>query len=126
MRRVVAISVAVLLLVNVLAARARAETAAERGRSLYKLCQACHSLKEGVTLVGPSLHGLFKRHAASLDSFEYSEALYGADFVWDPPRLSKWLANPAAMFPGNKMLFAGMKDPKQIDDLITFLKEATR
>lgn len=126
MRRLVAEAVAVLLLANVLMTPAWAETSVDRGRNLYKLCQACHSLKADVTLVGPSLHGLFERRAAGVESFTYSDAFYGADFRWGPEQLAKWLANPARMIPGNKMIFAGMKDPRQIADLISFLKEATR
>lgn len=126
MRRVAATGVAVLVLANVFTTPAQSETAIERGRNLFKSCQKCHSLKAGVTIVGPSLHGLFDRPAASVDTFSYSEALYGADFVWNAERLSKWLANPAGMIPGNKMLFPGIRDPRQIADLITFLKEATR
>ena len=83
-RSVGAIALAVLLLANVLMTPARAETSVDRGRNLYKLCQACHSLKAGVTLVGPSLHGLFGRRAAGDESFTYSDAFYGADFAWSP------------------------------------------
>lgn len=126
MGKAAAVGVAVLLLTSVLATPAGSQTAADRGRNLFKLCQACHSLKDGVTVVGPSLHGLFGRRAASIDSFSYSDALYGVDFVWGAEQLSKWLADPAGMIPGNKMLFPGIKDPGQIADLITFLKEATR
>lgn len=121
-----AVGVAVLLLANVLATPARSETAIERGKNVFKLCQACHSLEADVTIVGPSLHGLFKRRVAADDSFSYSDALAGTDFVWDAERLSKWLADPARMIPGNKMLFPGIKDSGQISDLIIFLKEATR
>ncbi len=126
MRRGVAIGVAVLVLAGAITARAESAGAVARGRAVFSQCKACHSLKPGVTTVGPSLHGLFGRKAASLDSFEYSDAFYGADFVWDADHLAKWVANPGAMIPGTKMQFAGIKDPAQISDLIAFLRKATR
>ena len=126
MRRAAAVSVAVLLLTVAAWAPAWGESAVERGRVIFKQCQACHSLEDGVTVVGPSLHALFGRHAASLDGYEYSDALYGADFAWDAKRLATWLADPATLVPGNKMLFPGIKDARQIADLIAYLSEATR
>jgi cytochrome c len=85
----------------------------------------CHSLEAGVTVVGPSLHDLFGRKAASIDSFTYSDAFYGADFAWDEDHLAKFVTNPGAMIPGTKMQIAGIKEPAQIADLIAYLKDAT-
>lgn len=125
MRRGVAIGVAVLTLACAATAHAAGDDAVARGKAVFNQCKACHSLKPGVTTVGPDLHGLFGRKAASLDSFEYSDAFYGADFVWDADHLAKWVANPAAMIPGTKMQFAGIRNPAQISDLIAFLRKAT-
>jgi len=118
------IAVFALLLVGV--APARADSAVERGEALFAQCAVCHSLESDTTIVGPSLHGLFGRKAASIDSFTYSNAFYGADFVWDKEHLAKLLRDPAAMFPGTKMLTPGIPDPAQIADLIAYLEGATR
>lgn len=126
MRRVLALSLIASALLGVSAPPASADSATERGEAIYKQCAVCHSLKEGVTLAGPSLHDLLGRKAASLDSFPYSDAMYSADFVWDDDHLAKWVADPRAMIPGTKMQTPGIKDTAQIADLIAYLKEATR
>jgi cytochrome c len=121
-----AVVIAVVALVSVGTAHAWADDASDRGQKVYQQCAACHSLEEGVTLAGPSLHDLFGRKAASIDSFDYSDAFYGADFVWDEGHLAKWVADPRAMIPGTKMQTPGIKDSAQVADLIAYLKEATR
>lgn len=125
MRRVLALSIVASALLGVSALPAWSDSAAERGEAVYKQCAVCHSLKQGVTLAGPSLHELVGRKAASVDTFTYSDAMYSADFVWDDDHLAKWVADPRAMIPGTKMQTPGIKDPLQIADLIAYLKEAT-
>ena len=47
-----------------------------RGQLLSLACAACHSFNAaGGTLIGPSLHGVFGRRAASVAGFDYSPAL---------------------------------------------------
>jgi cytochrome c len=125
-QRQAAIAIAVLALLGVSATRAWSDSAIERGQTIYAQCAVCHSLKADVTLAGPSLHDLFGRKAASIDSFTYSDAFYGADFVWDDDHLAKWVSDPRAMIPGTKMQTPGINDPTQIADLIAYLKDATR
>ena len=125
MRREAVIYMTVLALAVVNATPAWSDDATARGETIYKQCAACHSLKADVTLVGPSLHDLFGRKAASIDSFTYSDAFYGADFVWDEDHLATFVTNPRGMIPGTKMQTVGIKDPAQIADLIAYLKEAT-
>jgi cytochrome c len=124
-QRQAAIGIAVLALLGVSAMPAWSDSAVERGQTIYKQCAVCHSLEADVTLVGPSLHHLFGRKAASIDSFTYSDAFYGADFVWDDDHFAKWVSDPRAMIPGTKMQTPGIKDPAQIADLIAYLKDAT-
>lgn len=126
MRRATTLSIVALALIGVGATDTWADDAGDRGQKVYAQCAACHSLKEGVTLAGPSLHDLIGRKAASVDSFTYSDAMYSADFVWDDDHLAKWVTDPRAMIPGTKMQTPGIKDPAQIADLIAYLKEATQ
>ena len=103
MQRVVALSIIASTLLSVSAPPARSESAAERGEAVYKQCAVCHSLKEGVTLAGPSLLDLIGRKAASVDSFTYSDAMYSADFVWDDEHLAKWVRDAQSIKPGVRM-----------------------
>jgi cytochrome c len=42
--------------------------------------------------------------------------------VWDEPNLARYLADPKAAVPGNRMAFPGLKDPDEIRNVIAYLK----
>jgi len=96
------------------------------GEVIFKQCAACHSLDPDTNKQGPTLAGLFGRHAGTVEDFNYSAANKNSGIVWDEAILRKYLANPQALVPGTKMTFAGLKDPQQIEDMIAYLKEATK
>jgi cytochrome c len=92
------------------------------GEAKFGLCGACHTIAPGgPNLTGPHLHGVVGRKAGSLPDYNYSDAVKAAGFTWDPARLDKWLTDPRADLPGNKMSFFGLKNPKDRKDLIAFL-----
>jgi cytochrome c len=45
------------------------EGSAEAGKEVFKKCAVCHSPDAGVNKLGPSLHGIVGRHAASVWNF---------------------------------------------------------
>lgn len=97
----------------------------QRGAMVYGACAACHSLEPNLHLTGPSLAGLWGKKAASITDFpRYSDALSAKDFVWDEVTLFAWLASPSAFVPGTYMTFRGIRDDKQRNDLIAFLRLA--
>ena len=78
-------------------------------------------------MTGPSLHGLWGRHAGSLSSFSrFSPALKSSAVVWSDETLEQWLADPQAFVPGNRMLFRGVPGDQDRADLIAFLRDASR
>jgi cytochrome c len=77
-------------------------------------------------MVGPSLHGLIGRKAGSVPGYAYSPAMKNADVTWDDDTLSKYLTDPKAFIPGDKMAFPGVKDPSQLADLLAYLNQATQ
>lgn len=98
----------------------------ERGEILSFACQACHTLGAGQPVViGPNLHGVFGRRAATREGFEYSPALAGSGIVWTTEALEDWLASPTDFVPDTKMVFAGYGDPNDRRDLIAYLLVAT-
>lgn len=106
-------------------ALAQVEGDVKRGGQIYGSCVACHSLRSGVHLTGPSLADLWGKKAGSIDSFKrYSEGLRKSDIVWDENTLNAWLADPAAMVPDTYMTFRGIRDDKVRTDLIAFLQMA--
>jgi cytochrome c len=109
-----------------LATGAQAQGDPREGERLFRACAACHSLEPGEHMTGPSLAGIFGRQAATVEGFtRYSEALQSADIVWGEETLDEWLADPAAMVPGNMMGFPGIEDPEPRAHLIAFLKEVS-
>jgi cytochrome c len=46
--------------------------------------------------------------------------------AWSDDTLSKYLSDPKAFIPGDKMAFAGIKDPTKFGDLLAYLNQATR
>jgi cytochrome c len=104
-----------------LAASAALAADAEHGKQVFQACAACHSDKADA--LGPSLVGVIGRKAGSRDDFRYSNAMMRAGFSWDTGNLRQYLADPQAKVKGNRMPFAGLSDPKDLDDLIAYLKD---
>lgn len=93
---------------------------AERGKQLFQACAACHTDRPDA--LGPSLKGVVGRKSAALEDFRYSNPMKRANLVWDEENLRAYIANPQSKVPGNRMPYAGLHDPKDVDDVITFLK----
>jgi cytochrome c len=49
-----------------------------------------------------------------------------SEVVWDASSLDKYLEDPQAFIPGNRMAFAGISDKTQRDDLVGYLEIATK
>jgi cytochrome c len=100
---------------------------AQRGELLGLACAACHRFRAGEgTLIGPNLHGVFGRPAASLPEFDYSPALRESKLVWTPRSVAAWLANPAGFVEGTTMAFSGYRSEQDRRDLIAYLLRATQ
>jgi cytochrome c len=97
---------------------AYADGDAAAGQVVFKKCALCHSPEAGVNKLGPSLHGVVGRKSASIDGYNYSEAIK----TWDPATLDTYLTDPKAMVPGTKMIFPGLKDAKDRQDVIAYLE----
>jgi cytochrome c len=105
---------------------ARADGDAARGEAKFQDCAACHKLEGGANNVGPSLHGVFTRKAGELADFRYSPAIKRSGITWTPETLDKFITDPQAVVPGNRMPYAGMASASDRADLIAYLQNAAK
>ena len=94
----------------------------DAGKADFKKCVLCHTTEAGKNKIGPSLFGIVGRKAASVENFNYSEAMKKFDHSWDAETLDTYLADPRAIVPGTKMIFPGIKDEKERQDVIAYLE----
>jgi cytochrome c len=123
---IVAIRVTLALSMLLPAAAARAGGDAARGEAKFGDCAACHKLEAGANNVGPSLHGILTRKAGEIADFRYSPAIKRSGIVWTAEMLDKFISDPQAMVPGNRMPYAGMASADDRADLIAYLEKATK
>jgi len=120
---VAALSVAVMV-----AAPVMAEGNAARGERLFnQQCKACHAIEKGAASpAGPNLQGLFGRKAGSGAGYQSSDAMVKSGIVWDDKTLVEYLKDPKGRVPGTKMVYVGLKQEAQQEDMVAFLKQATQ
>ena len=121
---------AALLMTLLVAGAARADGDAARGEARgearFQDCAACHKLEAGANNIGPSLHGIFSRKAGALADFRYSPAIKRSGISWTPETLDKFISDPQAVVPANRMPYAGMANASDRADLIAYLAKASR
>jgi len=123
---VVRVGIFLVIGLSLVSLTAHAQGDAARGKIVAMQCMACHSLNAGENRIGPSLHGLFGRKAGTVPNFAYSPSMKRSGITWNEEALKSYLPDPQKKVPGTKMLFVGISDPKKIDDVIAYLKEATK
>jgi cytochrome c len=108
--------------VTFIAAAAHTGGDAAKGAAVFQRCAMCHTADQGAgNRIGPNLFGIAGRKAASLSNFPYSSALKNSGITWTDDKLTAWVAGPSRIVPGTRMVFAGLSDKQQIDDLIAYL-----
>ena len=113
-----------MLLLSTVTAHADGDVA--RGEQRFQDCAACHATQPGVNNVGPSLHGVFERKAATAADFRYSPALRRSGITWTAETIDAFLADPQKVVPNNRMPYAGMPDATDRADLIAYLLKAVK
>lgn len=97
---------------------------AAAGEKVFAKCRACHQVGETAKNgVGPVLNGLFGRKSGTVEGYNYSEANKNSGLTWDEATFREYIKNPKAKIPGTKMVFAGLTNEKEIDDLVAYLKQ---
>jgi cytochrome c len=93
----------------------------KKGQATAAECAACHSFeKGGKAKMGPPLYGVVERATASVDGFQYSEALKSKSGKWTIELLNQWLTEPKKYADGTKMVFKEA-DPVKRANILVYL-----
>ncbi len=94
------------------------------GKQIFEeRCASCHALGDAPKN-GPDLANLIGRPAASIDGFNYSDAMVEvgqAGVIWDVETLSKFITKPRSVVNGSTMSFTGLRNPDDVAGVIAYL-----
>jgi len=116
----------VVLITAVLAASTGVATAQEvaAGENSFKKCLPCHAVgADAKNKIGPVLNGLDSRKSGTVEGYNYTEANKNSGITWSEETFREYIRDPRAKIPGTKMVFAGIKNEKEIGDLWAYLKQ---
>jgi cytochrome c len=97
----------------------RAQAPASEKELFDKRCGGCHALDRDKE--GPQLHGVYGRKAASVESFQYSDALKQSKIVWTDEALERWLTDTEKLVPNNDMTVR-VEKPDERRAIIAYLR----
>ena len=125
--RIIAATVSVVLTLAATVAFAQSGDATRGERLFNQQCKACHTVeKGGRNGIGPNLLGIFGGKAGAVQGFSFSEAMQKSGIVWDDKTMAEYLKDPKTRVPDGKMVYAGLKQQAQLDDMIAYLRKATQ
>jgi cytochrome c len=111
------------VLVAASAATAMAQDVA-KGEHSFNKCLPCHSIGDDAqNKIGPQLNGLDGRHSGSAPNFNYSDANKNSGITWNEAEFKQYITDPKAKIPGTKMIFAGIKNEKDVGDLWAYVAQ---
>jgi cytochrome c len=102
---------------------ARLQELIARGERVMAQCRSCHTFEAGgAEGIGPNLHDVFGRVAASHGGYDYSDAMEAHGGAWDYLALNEFLRSPAGTVRGTKMAFAGLRSDEDRVAMIAYLR----
>ncbi len=123
MKKLFSMAVMAALSIAALASAAGAQDVAA-GQHSFNKCLPCHAIgPDAENKIGPQLNGLDGRHSGTAPNYSYSDANKKSGIVWGEATFKEYIKNPAAMVPGTKMTFLGIKNDQEINDLWAFVKQ---
>lgn len=127
MKSVLAVAFSIALICAAGTVAAQSGEPAKGERLFNQQCKTCHTVDKGGTNgLGPNLFGLFGRKAGTNEGFVSSDAMNKSGIVWDDATLADYLKDPKGKVPDTKMVYAGLKRPEQLADIIAYLKKVTQ
>lgn len=102
---------------------------AAHGAQIFKgTCGVCHlaqphpAVSDLAMRIGPNLWGVVGRKAGTTQHFRYSAAMMQSGIVWTPDKLRPYIHDPQTTIPNIRMSFLGLKNMKDVDDVIAYLQ----
>jgi cytochrome c len=102
---------------------------ADHGAQIFKgTCGVCHlaqphpAVSDLAMRIGPNLWGVVGRKAGTTPHFRYSAAMMQSGIVWTPDRLRPYIHAPQTTIPNIRMSFQGLKNLKDVDDVVAYLQ----
>ncbi len=97
---------------------------AAKGEISFHKCLPCHAIGDNAqNKIGPELNGLDGRHSGTVADFGYSDANKNSGIVWNEATFKEYIKDPRAIIPGTKMIFAGIKNEQEVNDLWAYVKQ---
>ncbi|MGA8320546.1 MAG: cytochrome c family protein [Xanthobacteraceae bacterium] len=94
------------------------------GQHSFNKCLPCHAIgPDAENKIGPELNGLDGRHSGTAPNYSYSDANKNSGIVWGEATFKEYIKDPAAVVPGTKMTFLGIKNDQEINDLWAYVKQ---
>jgi len=97
---------------------------ADAGKTSFNKCMACHAVGDGAkNKVGPVLNGLDGRKSGTAPDFSYSDANKNSGITWNKDQFLDYIKDPKAKIPGTKMVFAGIKNENEANNLWAYISQ---
>src|ERR1700710_1943546 len=95
---------------------------AAAGKTSFNKCMACHAIGEGAkNKVGPVLNGIDGRKSGTAEGYSYSDANKNSGITWNKDQFLDYIKDPKGKVPGTKMIFVGIKNENEANNLWAFL-----
>jgi cytochrome c len=115
---------ALVIIASSAAATAALAQDADAGKTSFNKCLACHAIGEGAkNKVGPELNGLDGRKSGTAADYNYSDANKNSGITWNEAQFKEYIKDPKAKIQGTKMVFAGIKNEKEVNDLWAYISQ---
>jgi cytochrome c len=95
-----------------------------KGAKTAKKCFSCHTVDNGGSnKTGPNLWNIVGSDIGGHAGYKYSSAVSEHGGKWGYEELFAFLKKPKKYIPGTKMSFNGFKKPKDIANVVAYLRE---
>lgn len=96
----------------------------DAGERSFRKCTPCHSIGPDATnKLGPVLNGLDGRKSGTVENYSYSDANKNSGITWNDKEFLEYITDPKSKIPNTKMIFPGIKNEKERNDLWAYIKQ---